>query len=75
MAWLKLVKNLKILPNYQLIPPNLPFPMGYVSLMRSPNVAGVLDQSPLPATIGNAAGENTASQEKDFILVGFTGSV
>lgn len=75
MAWLELVKNPKILLNYQLIPPNLPFPMGYVSLMRSLKVAGVLDQSPLLATIGNAAGENMASQEMDFILVGFPGCV
>lgn len=75
MAWLELVKNLKILPNYKLIPPNLPFPMGYVSLIRSANAAGVPDQSPLPSTIGSAAGESTASQENDFIiLIGFAGS-
>lgn len=69
MAWLGLVKNPKIPAELSLIPPNLPFPMGYVSLIRFSNVAGELDQRPLPATIGNEAGENKASHEKNFILV------
>jgi hypothetical protein len=52
--------------DYRLIPPNLPFPIGLGSLVKSLKEAGSLDERQVAITRGHSAGENMARKEMDL---------